>query len=159
MPAMDAWADSLYDALPASTYEEIAAKMSEALGRRVNVTIVAMTLHYVRGNAEDLGWTVPYTKHGPAVEGDEERFFALDLERDPNFVMDEEHQRHVNNGSHNTIQTIATHAENLVVMLAACVLHERLRVRKDFLNDLQDDLGYVARKSRRMANQFNDKAA
>jgi len=153
---MDGYVEALFQALPASTYAEIRQGMQKELGARVSMSVVNNTLHHVRKHSAACGFTISYVKRGVATDGDEDRYFALPLEKSGSgFRLDDTHRHHCNSGNLSTFGDISTKSKNLAEMIAVRSQYERSPQVREDLDDLRENLEFLARRATRM----KDKAA
>jgi len=143
---MDQLIEDIFDALPASSYEDIASRVS---GRKRFTTSVAMVnnaLAHLRANAAAYGWTVPHVIRGASEDN---RYIALLVDRDGHYELDQnsEARGHITNGAAGTLQQVATMMENERFAIRVAATHTRSINARAKLNDLADDFAYIARKA------------
>jgi hypothetical protein len=152
MSQRDKVIELMFDALPATTMREIAAKirrrMPEAHDRSVH-----QALEHLRKNTEKYGWTVPHVG-GDSTKKD--RYFALLVERDGTYHFDDspESRGHLRDGSKSMVMRIATESNNQSTMLLIAAKHERKQTRRLELRNLGLDCEYVARKALALAQSM-----
>jgi len=144
---MDKVIEAIFDALPASTCDEIASKISKGKRFTVSTGTVNNALAHLRANCAEYGWTVPHVKRGIATN--EGRFIALLVDRDGHYELDQNADAlaHITDGAANTIQQTATMMQNECAALRIAATHTRSTNSRARLNDLADDFNYIARKA------------
>lgn len=157
---IDTYIDALYKALQpdgAESYESLRKQMARILGVRFSLSQVNCTLAYLRRHAEEYGWTVPYVKRGTAIDGEEHRFFILDIERDPDFRMDAEYRGNFDNGCHTSVGVIERTCKNLEIMLETAKQYEPLRVHRDYLDDFKEVIAHFGTRAARLKRMVTEK--
>src|SRR5262245_36370393 len=156
MTQIDQRIDALFGALPATQYSEIAETMTSVLKETITESMVAQLLVHLRVNMDYYGWTVPHVKRGPAGEGgdDKGRLFAVLVDKDGTFYFDEAHRAHFDAGALSTMMTVARQAKNLSNSLGVAKQYERSRARRDAMQDLNDDVDYLAKRANRMVREM-----
>jgi hypothetical protein len=142
-------------ALPANTAAEIAARMSPRLREPITDIDVYQLKAYLNRKYETYGWLIAPVKRGkPRRDGVSNRangrWYALDKQPDGSFYFDDVHRQHFDGGTHSTVATIATQSRNMASQLATAILHERSSRRREMLEDLEENLDYVARRTARI---------
>jgi hypothetical protein len=102
---------------PASSYAEIALRMSAALGRHVSWHMVNNVIYHVRKHADQYGWSVPHVKCG---RGDkvERQYFTILADPEQNSLRRiPEHRLRIRDGGTSRLNAISTMAENLTKVL------------------------------------------
>jgi hypothetical protein len=155
----DRFIEALAQSLPATTRQELAEKIGRKLHRTVTRAMVDCGLYYVRKNAEELRWTIIYVKRGSPGSDDDNRFFILDLDKNPDYVIDDQDRSHIDNGTHSTVSTICHMSANLQTMLEAASKHERLGVHREYFDDFSETLGYLSKRAARLLKQIDSKRA
>jgi hypothetical protein len=155
---MDKIIDAIWLALrkPATTYEELAERVSTSMKERISASDISNALAYLRRNALEYGWTVPHVKRGAPVDGnaieddgDDGRYFRCLIDRDGTFFFDDDAaaSAHFKRGAEATLNQIVTLSKNSVTMLQANIAHTRSTNQRAMLNDVLADFQYAARKS------------
>src|SRR6478609_10543975 len=104
--------ERMFDALPATTMDEIAQRVRPKMsGYRIPTSYFHRALAHLRKNPEKYGWTVPH------VGGDstqENRYFAMLVERDGSYHFDQSpsSMAHLHDGSKSIVSRIATESAN-----------------------------------------------
>lgn len=146
---IDKYVEALFQVLPASSYEDIRLKMQKELGKRFAPGQIGAVIAYLRKHVDEYGFTVPHVG-SHSVDG-EQRYFAVLVEKDGSFYFDPAHRKYLSDGQSCTIKTIATQAANMVVMLDVSMQCERSRARREHMEDLHENLSYVAKRTKRIA--------
>jgi len=157
---IDTYVDALYKALQpdgVDSYEEIRKRMARILGQRFSWAQTNGTLAYVRRHAEVYGWTVPYVKRGLALDGEEHRFFTMDIEHDRRFEFDLEYRGNFDNGCYSNVAGIERTCSNLAIMLETAKQYEPLRVHKEYLDDFKEEVEHFTRRASRLLRRVNEK--
>ena len=99
---------AIYEVLPATTCDEIATKVSRKLRETVTRGEIYNDIYHLRRNSKEYTWSIPHVRRGIAREQDEHRYFAVPVDRDGIYVLDEtpEARDHLQNGS---VGTMAQH--------------------------------------------------
>src|SRR6476619_6576413 len=124
----------MFDALPATTMEEIVEKIRRKMPE-IEDWDVPRALSHLRKNTEKYGWTIPHVG-GNATK--ENRYFALLVERDGSYYFDKspESMAHLHDGSRSIVSRIATESGNQASMLLIAAKHTRKRNRRFEINNL-----------------------
>jgi len=143
---------------PATTYEELAVRIENRTGERVNRGMVAQAVTYLRSNTEEYGWTVPHVKRGPAGGGDDGRYFRmlLDHKNGYHFVEKPEQLEHMERGTLSTLRQTVTMSKAQITMLKGA--HENLRSHKmrAELKDTIEDYEYATRRMERIVRSYEE---
>jgi hypothetical protein len=156
---IDQYIDALYKALTpdgADSYETIRKRMARILGCRFSLFQTNCTISYERRHAAIYGWIVPYVKRGTGSVGEEHRFFALDIERDPDFAFDAEYRANFDNGCYDTVASVERFCANLSVMIETAKQYEPLRPRKEYLDDFKEVMDFFSRRAARLRRKVDD---
>jgi hypothetical protein len=100
---------------------------------------------------------VPYVKRGAAVDGEEHRFFILDVERDVSFNLDAEYRGNFDNGCHVTVASVERFCANLSVMLETAKQYEPLRLHKEYLDDFKEEVDHFTKRASRLLRRVDKK--
>ena len=138
--------DNLYEILPCATMEEITDKLN-ARGLNVSRGAVEQVMARLRKEAPAWGWTIPHVKRGPAMNGEEHRYFAVLCTKD-GWFMDSHDKGNLRKGVVSTVQLVATQTNNSAKALEAAALHSASRSYAHALRDWAEDLKYISRKGR-----------
>jgi len=157
---LDRIIDVMHDVLPATTYEEIAEKVSRRMREHVSVGIINNAIARLRRNSGGYGWTIPHVRRGTPTDTGENRLFALPVDRDGVYILDvsPEARAHLDAGSHSTMQHTATMTLNHTNALRIAATHTRSVNLRARLNDLADDYAYIARKAAAVVRELEAEA-
>lgn len=150
-PKMQEYGETLFQCLPANSLDEIRKRMNKEL--KVRWETIGMTsaiISYVRKHYQEFGFTVPHVKRGKADPGEQGRFFAVLVEKDGTFYFDEEHHDHLQNGTRSSIASIAQQSLNLKTIVATCKQYERSKGHRDYLDELEENFEFVAKRTARI---------
>jgi hypothetical protein len=148
--------DVIHDVLPCTSYAEIALKVSRKMRESISVGTINNAIAHLRRNSAGYGWTIPHVRRGTATEEGENRYFALPVDRDGVYILDDttENRMHLNAGSASTMAHTATMMLNQTNALKIAATHTRSANLKAKLLDLADDYGYIARKAAAVVRQM-----
>jgi hypothetical protein len=146
---IDTYIDALFQVLPASNYEEIRRKMQKQLGTRFKPGLIGAIIAHLRKNVSEYGWTIPHVGGHP--KDGEKRYFTVLVEKDGTAYFDKDHSKFLSKGSRTVVGTISTMAANMAVMLDVAIQYERSKARKDHLEDMAEQITFVAKRTKRIA--------
>lgn len=147
-------ADVIYAILPAPSRAEIRDRLSAKLKREITISEVDNLLHWLRKNAEELGWMPFYAPRGRNVTG-EDRYIVVLTKRDGSF-HDQPEMDACEVGARSTLRTSQTLATHLQVMLLALAGRTPGRKQPRLLRVMAADLEFVGRKLSEMLEEFEE---
>lgn len=158
---IDQTIEAIFDALPATSYEEIAKKVGKTMRERISLGIINNAIAHLRSNCAEYGWTIPHVKRGTAIETDEGRYVALLVDRNGHYELDQNPDaiRHISNGIAGSIMQTATMMQNLTSATKIAATHTRSINTKAKFNDLAEDFSYIARKAAAVVRELEKAAA
>jgi len=147
---------AIYEVLPATTCDEIATKVSRKLRETVTRGEIYNDIYHLRRNSKEYTWSIPHVRRGIAREQDEHRYFAVPVDRDGIYVLDEtpEARDHLQNGSVGTMKQTASMMLNQTNALKIAATHTRSVNARAKINDLADDFAYIARKAAAVVHEL-----
>jgi hypothetical protein len=153
--------EAIFDALPATSYDEIVSKVNKSTKLRTNAGRVNNAIAHLRAHSADYGWTIPHVKRGTALVGEEGRYLALLVDRQGHYELDSnpDAARHINGGINGSIQQAATMMQNLTAGTRIAATHTRSTNSRAKFNDLADDFEYIARKAAAVVREIQAKVA
>jgi hypothetical protein len=159
-PKMQEYGEALFQCLPADTADDIRKRMNKELGVRWTTNgMVSQIISYVRKHYQEIGFTVPHVKRGKPDPDEQGRFFAVLVEKDGSFYFDDEHRGHLHNGTRSSIANLARQTTNLRAIVATCKQYERSKARRDYLDELEENFEFVAKRSARILKFMDNQAA
>ena len=140
-PNMERYLEALFQVLPASSGEEIRQKMSKYLGQVLTLALVQKVLKYLRRNALEQGWIVPYVD-GPSSS----RYFVVLVEKDGTFYFDEETRTSFDSGALSKLRMAQRIVTTLSLQFEISGQYERSPVRKTYLRDHAENMRVESRR-------------
>ena len=141
------------NALPAASYAEIVGRVRTATGASVSYQDVAWAISRLRRHAEQYGWTIPHSRRGNTLPG-EDRFFMLLVDRAGDFfVVDDERREQLHVGASDVLNTTAQTMKNIGTSLEMATAYERSPAMKRALNNILTDVKYLSEKAAQLAEQ------
>src|SRR5262245_5568802 len=163
MSKQDKLIEAIFDALPATTTAQIAERVSLAVGKPIAESYITTLMTHLRKRRAEYGWTIPHVKKGkPNTDGlDEDRYCAVLVERDGKYEIDKRPNMlmHIHRGNKSTVLQTVTQLQNQTGALRACAEQSRRPTVRAKLNDLADDIAYVARKAAAVAREIGEEDA
>jgi hypothetical protein len=107
--------NGMFHVLPAGSYKEIADRLSNLIGREVEVKEVTSAIAQLRGASPTrYGWTIPHCKRGPYISG---RLFAMMVDEDGTRVLSDNDTGRLKTGLIGTLGHVHTMLGNAAEFL------------------------------------------
>jgi hypothetical protein len=153
---VDQLIEAIFDALPATSYEEITRKVVKATKLKTNIGQINNAICHLRANCAEYGWTIPHVKRGNAIDSDKGRYIALLVDRQGHYELDQnpDATRHISNGITGTIKQTMSLMQNVGTASRIAATHTRSVNQRARLNDLASDFEYIARKAAAVARDI-----
>jgi hypothetical protein len=149
--------DHIWYCLPCDSTEELTSKLNERADLDLTIKDVTNLVRLIRKNSEELGWIIPHVRRGHVVDGDG-RFIRVLTDGSGAMIFDRDGDRQkLEDGTYGTVSHVMAMGRNNAKALRAAAGLTQNRIYREFLEDLAEDVEYLAKKAAKAAKiiKFN----
>jgi hypothetical protein len=149
------YAATLRECLPQNSSSDLLRQFKRKAGDLTFTQArLEQTIGFVRKNYIDCGYTIPWAKKGRRAPGEERRWYAVPVERDGSFSLDDVHRDRFNDGARSGMSQITRMYLNLKTISETIVKYERSAARRERLEEIVETSEFMAKRSKRLLRMF-----